>query len=532
MRKTFNRKRLTGKERRPTFAAIAAIVVLFASCSPKEAPCPCQSEDGGVKQRASFPPRYKINGLTDEDETDDFKNPAISGWDISQYQNYDDEENNAETFLPDNADEEEKKRIFAKISIEYSGYGMKKRIRAAYTFAEFGAKGLPYLEELVKDKNLDVRLAALEAMGALGDTALKTLSGYLKDQNSLVRMVALESVGLIGEKAKNELIKAVSMLEDKDELVSGAAYFAERDIKSKDAVTDSIWNRLDDSYYDLNQGLNEIKDEKRKTEIARNFLKISKLSNAADFILKNAYEYKIKGVKESYLLRLHDTTASHSSGYYVIGLFLPGGSKVLAQKGAVGFSEEFDDFDIFGGALTDEEEEEYGGNKFFEEIDDLGYDDLEETDTFIPIRRAEFLWLLKTITVDKNYPPLLYIFAGFLNKGYFGGNNSVYRLQNGYFDRIFNDRIHVSSSCYINAVNEDSRIYFYDVDKDGVKELIISYITTYASKQVETTDEFAGVDCRIDKRSIRHDVYLYDSLRGEYRDVYYFCQLIKGSYCR
>ncbi len=531
MRKHLTLKKSKGNSVKSALTAIAAMAVFFASCSQKEATCPCQSGFGGEKPQEGFSPRYKINGITDDDESEQLKNPVGSGWDISQYQNYDDEENDAETFLTDNAGEEEKKRVFAKISEEYSSYSMKKRIRAAYTFAQFPTKGLPYLEALAKDKNLDVRLAAIEAMGAVGETALETLAAHLNDQNPLVRMVALESVGLIGEKAKNQLIKAASMLEDKDELVAAAAYFAQRDIKSNDAVTDSIWNRLDDYYFVLNQDLREIKDEKRKAEIAQKFLKISKLSNAEDFVLKNAYDYKIKGVKESYLLRLHDTAASHSSGYYVIGLFLPGGSKALAQKGAIGFSEEFDDFDIFGGTLTEEEEKEFGGNKYFEEIDDLGYDNLEETDSFIPIRRAEFLWLLKTITVDKNYPPLLYIFAGFLNKGYFGGNNSVYRLQNGYFDRIFNDRIHVSSSCYINAVNEDSRIYFYDVDKDGVKELIITYITTNASKQI-APDDFSGVDCRIDKRAIRHDVYLYDSLRGEYRDVYYFCQLLKGSYCR
>jgi len=97
------------------------------------------------------------------------------------------------------------------------------RCQAAHALGTLGPKAKPKLKELVeaaKDKELELAVAAVGALGRLDDSdAAATLAGILKDAKAEMRLrcAAAQSIGGLGTLGKGMVPNLIELLKDKDE---------------------------------------------------------------------------------------------------------------------------------------------------------------------------------------------------------------------------------------------------------------------------------------------------------------------------
>ena len=125
------------------------------------------------------------------------------------------------------------------------------RRAASEALANLGSPAVGPLIDALRDKNPDVRWAAIRALGKLGDpVAVKSIIKALRDEDSGVRKTAAEALGKIGDaKATVPLIAAV---DDENWSVRQAAVESLGKMGHAKAV-DAVVNALRDGYSDVRQ---------------------------------------------------------------------------------------------------------------------------------------------------------------------------------------------------------------------------------------------------------------------------------------
>ena len=87
------------------------------------------------------------------------------------------------------------------------------------TLIGFGEKIIPYLEKISKEKDIDLRIAALKIAGGIGKSGISILLQALNAYDWNVRLAAIRFLGRMGESAKISAPKLLPFLESKDDYV-------------------------------------------------------------------------------------------------------------------------------------------------------------------------------------------------------------------------------------------------------------------------------------------------------------------------
>ena len=141
---------------------------------------------------------------------------------------------------------------------------------------------VPTLITALQDKDKDVRIATVEALGKIGKDAIPALISALQDKDKDVRTDTVYALGKIGKDAIPALISA---LQDKDKDVRTAAFIALVKI-GKDAIP-ALISALQDKDKDVRTAAvealwligNDVKIENRPAELFRSTIQIINKKN-------------------------------------------------------------------------------------------------------------------------------------------------------------------------------------------------------------------------------------------------------------
>ena len=129
------------------------------------------------------------------------------------------------------------------------GKDSRLEIEAVEALGRIGPEAIPPLTELLRDKEVWVRLKAAIALGMIGPeakAAVPALTELLKDKYSQVRLVAAMTLGDIGPEAKAAVPALTELLKDEDsEVLASAASFLVRIDPEKAKILISVLKDMD-----------------------------------------------------------------------------------------------------------------------------------------------------------------------------------------------------------------------------------------------------------------------------------------------